>query len=100
MRHRLSTSYGASVAQTILIIKDAAGDGTPADSIAWANGIGTRDGTTALDVVATTPYVSGGDVVYHLTSTTAGETFAALVDHGRAAVDIQTGVAVTRVPKR
>jgi hypothetical protein len=55
MRHRLSTSYGANLAQTILIIKDAAGDGTPADSIAWANGIGTREGTRAVDVVATSP---------------------------------------------
>ena len=100
MRHRLSTSYGASVAQTILIIKDAAGDGTPADSIAWANGLGTRDGTTALDVVATSPYVSGSDLVYHLLPTTAGTTFACLVDNGKAAIDIQTGVAVTRVRKR
>jgi hypothetical protein len=100
MRHRLSTGYGANLAQTILIIKDAAGDGTPADSIAWANSIGTRDGTTALDIVATSPYVSGSDVVYHLLPTTAGTTFACLVDNGNAAVDVRTGVAVTRVGKR
>jgi hypothetical protein len=43
--------------------------------------------------------VSGGDLVYLLLPTTEGTTFACLVDNGKAAVDIETGVAVTRARK-
>ena len=100
MRHRLITSYGETPYQTILIVKDGAAYGRPADSISWLNHLGTKGGTTALDVVARNPYLSGADVVYHLDNTTAGTTFANLVDKGSAALDLKSGVAVTRAPKR
>ena len=60
----------------------------------------TNGRAAALDVVARDPYVSGADLVYHLVDTTAGTTFEHLVDKGSAALDIRTGVAITRVPKR
>lgn len=98
MRHRLSTGYGASMSQTILIVAGSASAGPPPSTISWLNHLGARAG--ALDVVARNPSVSGPDVVYVLDDTTAGRSFSCLVDRGHAAVDIQTGVAVTRVRKR
>jgi hypothetical protein len=100
MRHQLTTGYGASRSQTILIVKGSASAGPPPSTISWANRLGTRAGTTALDDVARHPYVSGADVVYVLDNTAAARTFERLVDRGAAGVDAVTGVAVTRAPKR
>ena len=99
MRHRLTTGYGQSINQRILVVHDAAGSAAPAATVAWVTSIGTLGGTKALHVVARSPEVNGPDLVYRLDDTTTGRAFECLVDNGNAALDIKTGVAVTRVPK-
>ena len=99
MRHRLTTGYGGTIGQRVLVVHDAAGK-APAATVAWVTGIRTPGGSKALEIVARSPEVNGPDLVYRLDGTPAGRAFECLVDNGNAALDVVTGIAVTRAPKR
>ena len=99
MPHRLTTGYGQNINHRILVVHDAAGSAAPAATVAWVTSIRSPGGTKALDVVARRPEVNGRDVVYTIDDTTAGRAFECLVNNGNAALDVRTGVAVTRAPR-